>query len=328
LQAVVAEAWGYIGECIALMSSLAEPFSGGQGELAAEALEPANAAALAAALELAPSDALLPMANVDPRAAELAALLREKMLELVPKPSVAPQPGAGMAAGVYSAKAALDLVAEELSGNPEAEFLVRAEGFENVGVANVRLTFKEADVAVVVVDDVEQPAVAFALPASLDGLAMIAVTDRGNEFAAGYRTYSIVISANPGAGSGTLSLADGADLLVATLTARSANAQTLSLVLNYLDVVYHEDADEAFATSSIAPSVATVAIRVSSRFDVNRDGAVTLLDVDAVRRLLGSVANSGEWATDIMGRCDLDGNGAIDIADLTAVIATYEASIP
>jgi Ca2+-binding EF-hand superfamily protein len=68
-------------------------------------------------------------------------------------------------------------------------------------------------------------------------------------------------------------------------------------------------------------------VRVFSRFDVNRDGAVTLVDVDIVRNLLGSAADGGEWATAAMRRCDLDGSGIIDIADLSLAIAKYESAV-
>ncbi|MDR1060373.1 MAG: metallophosphoesterase [Clostridiales bacterium] len=268
--------------------------------------------------------ALAPMAtDVDPKVAELILKLQQRLAELALKPSVAPEPGVGVEAGAYSAKGVLDLVAEELAGNPEAEFLVRAKGFSGVGTANVRLTFKEADVAVD--GDTGEPKVRFELPDALKGFATMIVTDRGNEFAEGYRTYSIVIAAYPSAGSGALALADGADLLVATLEASSKDAKALSLVLNYMDVLYYEGASEAFATSAIAPAVATTAIRVASRVDINRDGAVTLVDVDAVRRRLGMTRPAEGWASAADARSDLKPDGIIDIEDLTLAIRKYES---
>ncbi|MDR1059803.1 MAG: dockerin type I domain-containing protein, partial [Clostridiales bacterium] len=79
--------------------------------------------------------------------------------------------------------------------------------------------------------------------------------------------------------------------------------------------------------AGIDPAAASQAVRVYSRFDVDRSGAVTLADVEIVRDLLGSGKIGGEWATELLGRCDLDGSGVIDIADLTLVLAKYESTV-
>jgi hypothetical protein len=103
----------------------------------------------------------------------------------------------------------------------------------------------------------------------------------------------------------------------------------MSLILSHLDIVYGAGGGApAAADTSIDSAVATAALRVYSRFDVNRDGAVTLMDVDAVRANLGKLVAGGAWESELAGRCDLDGDGEIAVADLTQAMAKYEETVP
>jgi hypothetical protein len=104
----------------------------------------------------------------------------------------------------------------------------------------------------------------------------------------------------------------------------------VSLILSHLDIVYEGgDGEAAIANTAIGASVAVTALRVYSRFDINRDGAVTLVDVDIVRSNLGKRrAGDGTWESERVGRCDLSGDGEIGIADLSLAIAKYEADVP
>jgi hypothetical protein len=229
---------------------------------------------------------------------------------------------------------AVELIEEEMGESGEAaqaRFYVATGGASRAGTINMRLSYKLATVE----------GAEFSLAAGLAGKATLKVIvgdedeigDEGDIVAPkpilpGYKTYSLYILANPGT---TLELGAGETLLEVALALKGSaggEGKVVSLLLTHLDIVYYDAGGEgSLAAASINPSVASQAVRVFSRFDVNRDGAVTLVDVDFVRRLLGSSADGGEWADAVAGRCDLDGNGIIEIADLTLAIAKYESIV-
>jgi hypothetical protein len=284
-----------------------------------------------------------PLADVPVIIAAWVQAVSEALAALVPLPSGgAPDEISG---GVYaSGGAVIELIAEEMGEGGDAAragFYVATGGASRVGTINLRLSYRLADVE----------GAEFSLAAGLAGKATLRVIDEdegendgenggGGEnegegvivapkpILPGYRTYSLYILANPGM---TLELGAGEALLEAALALKpvaGGEGKPVSLLLTHLDIVHHDaDGEGILAATSIAPSVASLAVRVFSRFDVNRDGAVTLVDVDIVRNLLGSAADGGEWATAAMGRCDLDGSGVIDIADLSLAIAKYESTV-
>ncbi|MDR1059903.1 MAG: FMN-binding protein, partial [Clostridiales bacterium] len=335
LSDVVEGAWGFIEAAI-----------GGAGEETG-AGESAGEEAGAGAGESAGAGAgsYAPLADVSPAIAAWTVAVREAIAALEALPAGG-SPGGGtpdaISGGVYARGGAIELTEEELGeggGAAQAGFYVATGGASRVGTINMRLSYRLADVE----------SAEFSLAAGLAGKATLKVLvededESGNEgenegegegdivapkpILPGYRTYSLYILANPGA---TLDIGEGDTLLEAALALKpiaGGEGKAVSLLLTHLDIVYHDaGGEEILAATSIAPSVASQAVRVFSRFDVNRDGAVTLVDVDTVRRLLGNAADGGEWATDTMRRCDLDGSGVIDIADLTAAIAKYESTV-
>jgi hypothetical protein len=249
-----------------------------------------------------------------------------------------------MSAGVYADAAVVELVAEEIgqSGGPAVGFTLKGYDIAGAGTLNVRLSFRTADI--------EDGGVEFSLPGepeapedpdepkgapepgSIAAKATLRAT-RVDELDPpqapllnGYTTYSVYIMAN---GSETFDAEGGAALLNIALKPKAANQAAISLILSHLDIVYAESGGEdALADADIAASVATTALKVYSRFDVNRDGAVTLVDVDIVRVSLGiRKRQDGSWTPERAGRCDFDGSGVIDIADLTLAIARYEHGI-
>jgi hypothetical protein len=108
--------------------------------------------------------------------------------------------------------------------------------------------------------------------------------------------------------------------------------RAVSVGLNHIDISYEGDGgDPVDAEVTINPSSAAAYIYYYSKYDVNRDGKVTLADVDLVRRFLGKDDTMPEWHANILiRRSDVaePANGVIDLADLAAIIAAYEATLP
>jgi hypothetical protein len=366
LNAVVAEAWGFVaerlpesgpepeGEPVAAMAMAADaPEEAGAAEAAGAAKAPAEAAAAETA-EAAPAEgaesaagaanaanaagvaeaaalqagaeyegpALEPLAaDIPASVALLTVRLRELMAALVLASSEMPE-GKVIVGAIYGVQDAVTHMVE--SGAAAVEYKLVAANFSDVGSANLRLSFKAGqygmsvrladslkDSATVEIDPFEQP----------EGLLD------------GYETHSVYIFANNG---GKLSMADGLPIAYVTLelpAAAPAGNSAVSLILSHLDIVYYDAAYEGGAegidaTTGIAASVASVALTIKSRFDVNGDGLLNLADVNAVRQYLGYAAVGGVWASEAAGRCDLDGSGAIDMEDLTQIIAKYEGLVP
>ena len=66
-------------------------------------------------------------------------------------------------------------------------------------------------------------------------------------------------------------------------------------------------------------------IKNYSIYDINRDGLVTLADVDIVSRNIGKTITS--TSTDFEKRSDVNNDGIVDFNDLMIVIAAYEATL-
>jgi hypothetical protein len=237
-------------------------------------------------------------------------------------PAAAAPVGAGgvparMTVGVH-ADAAASTHAAEGAAQPET-FTVRGEGLANVGAVNVRLSVKSGS------------RVEWELGGALAGAARVKAVEEGVPGAAeGYRTVSVYVLAGAGDGDGGVpfTLADGEALLVLKVTPADAVSQAVTVLLSHADVAYYDaavggGAGGVDADVTVRPSVATTAQSYKSRFDVNGDGAVTLADVNQVRQYLGTASADAAWAA--AATSDVAANGVIDLADLTLIIAAYEA---
>ncbi|MDR1061105.1 MAG: family 16 glycosylhydrolase [Clostridiales bacterium] len=268
-------------------------------------------------------ETLAPMASVSPDILLLISELSDAIAGLERLPS---EPQAG-APKIYGSVGAIEsealLITEDILAGaaPALEFSVSGRGIAGVGAVNIQVSLSES-----LVDPLNPAAVSFSLPDGLKAAAFAEVDAAGQPDGAaqGYATHSIYIFANPGT---TLTLPDGQELLRVSVRLADAGAKSASLLLNKLEATYWDDGEPIDAEAAIERAVATSAVRAVSRYDVNRDGAVTLADVDAVRFSLGKRAADDDWgAWPITALCDFDGSGEIDIADLTRAIAKYEST--
>jgi hypothetical protein len=317
LQTVAADAWAFI-----------ELATGGAQSAEASGAEAFGAGAFGALGEGAgEGDELSVLADISADIAKWLVAVQEALAALEAAGSGEPAgPGAKMFAGIHADAAAAELAEEEIaqSGMPAVGFTLKGDGIAGAGTVNVRLSFRTADI--------EDGGVEFSLPGSIAAKAKLSATNvvdlvpPQEPLIGGYTTYSVYILAN---GSETFDADGGAALLNIALKPKAANQAAVSLILSHLDIAYTESGGEAaIADTGIDASVATTALRVYSRFDINRDGAVTLVDVDIVRASLGKRrADDGTWESERAARCDFDGNGVIEIADLTCAIAKYEATV-
>jgi beta-glucosidase-like glycosyl hydrolase len=266
------------------------------------------------------------LADIPGKVADLLMRLAEAVAAL--ELSGGEEPGAPgepalMAGGIYADEPYAELFVEKIPGGeaPSIGFTVRVAGFKDVGTVNLRASYR--------LDAAE--GIEFSLPAALQGKAWLRVDEvpAGDDDAPplleGYATYSVYIMANSGE---VFSLGDGAALLKAAVRLKGIGQRTAALVISHLDITYDiEPGVGAVANATIQPAAAASVAQLFSWYDVDRDGGVTLADVDAVRRRLGAEQGGGAWGDPADARCDLDESGGIDIADLTLVIAKYESLV-
>ncbi|MDR1439397.1 MAG: hypothetical protein LBJ10_05120, partial [Clostridiales bacterium] len=233
-----------------------------------------------------------------------------------------PQAGAIMSAGARAKAASQTLVAEDVAeGGAKAAFEITGEGVAHAGTVNLRLSFANSLVA----------GYELALPAAVGAQATIKEVAVETPILPGYTTFSVYILANPGQ---LLTVGDGEPLLEVELALRENRDALASLTLSHFGAASYPSGSlggfSVDAITSIRPRAATVATRFISRFDINLDGAVTLADVEAVRRHLGVSADAGgAWPSEIAERCNLGGaDETIDVEDLSLAIAKYESTIP
>jgi uncharacterized repeat protein (TIGR02543 family) len=234
-----------------------------------------------------------------------------------------------VSAGIYPAPAAKDYAIESLAGAAAADYTVNGVGVDDFGTLNFFIGYSAAAV--------DAAGVKVELADALVGVANLHV----NVVAApleGYEALSVTVYADPGK---TITVPDGGALLNVSLPLKEAKAQAVQALLSHFDAAYAEPgADGALvskdADAAIAASVATVAVTFHSRFDVNRDGKVTLADVNQVRQYLGASEAAG-WPSDAAKASDIgsDGagpfaggpDGAVTLEDLMLVMAAYEATV-
>jgi hypothetical protein len=103
----------------------------------------------------------------------------------------------------------------------------------------------------------------------------------------------------------------------------------VTIGLYHIDISYFEGAngDPIDADVAISPISAGAFIRYYSKYDINRDSAITLADVDLVRRHI-SPDPIPPGATEIHKRCDLNGDGFVKLDDLALMITAYEKVLP
>jgi hypothetical protein len=253
--------------------------------------------------------------------------------------TVAPLAGGGEEPPAYEIKEitagiAADPESLELSagGAAYARFaLVAGENVADVGTMNFRVSFPTG----AVLDLGEGPeAEGVGIAEGLGGARLQFM--KAPSAKPGYDTYSVYIFAAQGE---TITAAAGAKLATFQVPLSSAaSPQSVTALLTHFDAVYYDAAYEGGAVgidakTAIFQGEAAQAISIVDKFDVNRDGKVTLADVNQVRQYLGESAAAG-WSNDAARLSDIGGvggagpDGVVDLADLTLIIAAYEATVP
>jgi hypothetical protein len=286
------------------------------------ALDQATGAAWAFVAEDAATDG----AGLAPRADVAAGILyhtvavKEALANLVPKAGGA---AAKATLGVVAAQAQSDHLIE--AGAAPEPFSVIGYGIKDVGAINLRLSFKD-----------DGATLAYTLDGTaLEGIArIVSVTEDVPAAAAGYKTVSVYILAGAveGAGGAPFTTADGAAVLNVEVTPGEAKTAVVQLLMSHAAVACYDAAIGGVevgidADVTIHPAAAATLASYWTKYDVNRDGKVTLADVNAVRQYLGSAASGGAWSPAAAGWADITQDGAVDFADLTLVIAKYESVV-
>jgi hypothetical protein len=264
---------------------------------------------------VAAATGLAPLADVPAGLLDAIAKLEAALAGLEPlKPSQAKV----VRGGVYAVSPVQEFLYEDIGeAGALAKYTFSGSGFDRVGSVNLRLSYK-ADVA---------DGITVALAAALAGKAEVRVEDVAEPVLDGYVTKSVYILAK----GLHFSAADGAALLNISLALKTDKpVVAATLLLSHFDAAYYDPAYQGGnagydADASVDAAAATVEATFRSRFDVNGDGKVTLADVNQVRQYLGTASADAAWAA--AATSDLAANGVIDLADLTLIIAAYEATV-
>jgi hypothetical protein len=123
-----------------------------------------------------------------------------------------------------------------------------------------------------------------------------------------------------------------AELLSVVLKPKAGFTQgAATVMLSQIDIAYDDPVNGiSDAELDIVESVASTWVRMYSLYDVNRDGRITLADVDLVRRNMGKglLTHPAEWAAnEPLRRCDLNGDDKVDINDLLIIMVKYEETL-
>jgi hypothetical protein len=279
--------------------------------------------ALGAGLEIEPLayDADLAIIGLIVRLREAYALLE---LVQAPAPIV---PAVDVTCGVYAPYSPFIVNEETLAGDAKAtaEFTIKAvSALNDIGIIAFRVRVASEDIGAL-----PEPTVTGALA----GFAAVRYFEAVPSSAAGYDEYAVELCAV----DAPFSVGADTDILRFELPLVKNESKPVSLLLNRMDAILYdssyENGEKAFqAVEHISVAVASEMVFITSRFDVNLDGEVTLLDVEMVRRNLGKKANAdGTWDDPILERCYVSGVDKPDapikeitIDDLTAVLAKYE----
>lgn len=111
---------------------------------------------------------------------------------------------------------------------------------------------------------------------------------------------------------------------IARVTFASGTAGTSGLRMTGVTVSgYDADGKAVYLSSAIKNAAASVTIYQGVNCDVNRDGVVNQLDITFCQLYYRAASGDANWAT--ASRCDLDGNGKVDVQDLVIILhAIYE----
>jgi hypothetical protein len=250
-------------------------------------------------------------------------------------PAVVPK-GKDVFTGVYAAEAELEALVQD-SVAFAAEFGFTGRGLQNIGTARFLLTYSNAEIGENAIGEkvyavAGAPAVANPNPA--DYAVKIAPV---SEIAAGYTTYEVWVEAI-GYGN-TFSIGDGDTLITVKLNLNKHESQTVSMILGGTHVSYYANSvavpgEEITAASREDPAYASERFIAWDRYDLNRNGAVDISDIELLRNLFGAYKDAGgkwrlptthgEISAAIAERADLSGDGEIDTQDFTALLAAWE----
>ena len=120
---------------------------------------------------------------------------------------------------------------------------------------------------------------------------------------------------------GGLTKEDLLDIARLTFTA-TGKTGTAAVTLTGVEVAgYDEDGEPVFLTSDITAGTAQTLI--SSKYDLNGDDKVDLLDIAYAQKYYQRTTASADWAQ--AARCDVTGDGAVDLEDLISILHAYAA---
>ena len=106
---------------------------------------------------------------------------------------------------------------------------------------------------------------------------------------------------------------------IARVTFASSAAGTTGLRMTGVTVSgYDADGKAVYLSSAMKNAAASVTIYQGVNCDVNRDGVVNQLDITFCQLYYRAASGDANWAT--ASRCDLDGNGKVDVQDLVIIL--------
>jgi hypothetical protein len=213
----------------------------------------------------------------------------------------------------------------ESDDNGEAGYTFRVnDGIEglDVGTVHVRFFYNSG----LELGDV-------ALADGIAGAADLSIADVATEVDPATGVEYVYCSAYVTAKEGTvLNIADGSELVKLTLAATGRGLKAATLGVQKFDVVYYEDGYEGGAVGlpaeeTLSHASATTELLYLSKFDIDMDGAVTLVDVDLVRASMGQDPAAVGASVSVV-RSDLAAPiGTINPADLAVEIIAYELTL-
>ena len=269
----------------------------------------------------APNGGLVPLATIEQDILDMLRRLLEAYYDLLYGIG-ATQPthsfGDEMGAGAFADVPEIDLDIESLVLPNGAKFILSVKDFKDVSYVHLAFSF-----------DHTLFNYSYALSDYLDGAGFIVERTPDVEDAANIRKVSMYLTHENFGGIA----AGGSDIevLYVYLTPKTPFNGNVSIMFNHIDVSYDETGAPKDADVLISPPVAVTRVNYFSLYDINRDGKVTLADVDIVRRNMDKTKlNTPSWddpANWLLRRSDVNRNDAVGMDDLLLVITAYEATL-
>ena len=123
-----------------------------------------------------------------------------------------------------------------------------------------------------------------------------------------------------GAG-GTLTRAQLTELAELRLKAESESG-SLGVTLTGVTVCGYDAGGKAvYLDSGIKTARAGTTVGPALSYDLNGDGVVDLLDITYCQMYYQAASSDSSWAA--AKRCDFDGSGTVDVADLIAILRNF-----